>query len=161
MQWKINTGGRIWSMWLEQWNTFFFFTLHTYPQVFLSVQPWISGYEHHRSVQHCGSVCFCCFVSPVCPLNDCCHHAPDQHIRLIHGPFLVLEVVNSSEHMLACSFVIVLLSGCQTGWGEAGCLRIDETRCFMNRSFAPHKVNFPKEHPTIFQSTHFTERERV
>ncbi len=45
-----------------------------------------------QSVQRC--VCFCGFVSPACPLNDSLHHAPDP--RLIHGPFLALEVVNSS-----------------------------------------------------------------
>lgn len=47
------------------------------------------------------------------------------------------------------------------GGGEAGCLRIDEIRCFMNRHFALHKVNFPKEHPAIFQITLLTERECV
>lgn len=46
-----------------------------------TVQLWISGYEHHCSIQHCGSVCFCYFVSLVCPLNDYFHHAPDQHLH--------------------------------------------------------------------------------
>lgn len=42
-------------------------------------------------------VCFCGFVSPARPVNDCLHHVQTvTYIRLIHGPLTALEVVNNS-----------------------------------------------------------------
>lgn len=99
--------------------------------------------------------CFRGLVSPVRPLNVC------LHLQTIHQVlFLALTAVSKwyfrSRHILAHSFVFVLLSGCQTGQreeGKAACLRSDETRVFTSWRFTRLEVNFPKEFPEKFQST--------